>query len=57
MLDMFYLNALPADEEPVPIVTMVPARGSAGNVNETGKVKEEEGKATKVKVKATQAAS
>ena len=47
MSDMFYLNTLPADEEPVPIVTMVPARGSAGNVNETGKVKEEEGKATK----------
>ena len=35
MSDMFYLNALPADEEPVPIVPMVPARGSAGNAKET----------------------
>ena len=33
MSDTFCLNALPADEEPVPIEQMVPARGSAGNVN------------------------
>ena len=37
MSDMFCLNALPADEEPVPIdiVPMVPARGSAGNAKDT----------------------
>jgi hypothetical protein len=34
MSDTFCQNALPADEEPVPIVPMVPARGSAGKVNE-----------------------
>ena len=48
MSDTFCQNALPADEEPVPIVPMVPARGSAGNANDTRKVKEEEVKAARL---------